>query len=606
MTTSTKKIAFVCLLMAMAQFAKAQVKIGENPAVINKGSILELESEYKGLLFPRVGLTSTTTWGLATGSVSTAGMVVYNTRTIAEGFTGTAAYPSTLPNGTGLYYWDGTGWVGSKGLKGEPGASGAIGPKGDAGVVGVAGLPGRGGTPGTPGSGTPGAPGAGITIVTNDSGTWVYNPTTNTWTNINGPKGDKGDAGVVGVEGQPGTGGTPGTPGSGTPGAPGTGITIVTNDSGTWVYNPTTNTWTNINGPKGDKGDPGIVGLPGTSGIPGTPGSGTPGAPGAGVTIVNNDSGTWVYNPTTNTWTNVVGPKGDTGTPGATGLQGPKGDTGTPGGTGLQGPKGDTGTPGATGLQGPKGDTGTPGATGLQGPKGDTGTPGATGLQGPKGDTGTPGATGLQGPKGDTGTPGVTGLQGPKGDTGTPGIQGPKGDTGTFIATANNGLTLTGTNMQLGGDLVKATTITNNGQSLTIASGGSNVVITGLPAGATTDQLVVADANGILKQIKAAMPKWFFMPSIVLDTRNIGQEYTVNLYVQYKAQFENIAAIKRNPSSQQSIPFIPSAAELDYYVTYFDSDVIELLSVADNGDMKYKVKARATVTSFANIVFVIK
>ena len=33
-------------------------------------------------------------------------MVVYNTRTIAEGFTGTAAYPSTLPNGTGLYYWD--------------------------------------------------------------------------------------------------------------------------------------------------------------------------------------------------------------------------------------------------------------------------------------------------------------------------------------------------------------------------------------------------------------------------------------------------------------------------------------------------------------------
>lgn len=37
---------------------------------------------------------------------------------------------------------------------------------------------------------------------------------------------------------------------------------------------------------------------------------------------------------------------------------------------GAQGPKGDPGTPGATGTQGPKGDPGTPGATGAQGPPG--------------------------------------------------------------------------------------------------------------------------------------------------------------------------------------------------------------------------------------------
>ncbi|MFM9403867.1 hypothetical protein ACKLNQ_18530 [Myroides odoratimimus] len=30
---------------------------------------------------------------------------------------------------------------------------------------------------------------------------------------------------------------------------------MVHNDSGVWVYDPTTNTWTNILGPKGDKGD---------------------------------------------------------------------------------------------------------------------------------------------------------------------------------------------------------------------------------------------------------------------------------------------------------------------------------------------------------------
>ncbi|WP_144405026.1 hypothetical protein [Myroides profundi] len=27
------------------------------------------------------------------------------------------------------------------------------------------------------------------------------------------------------------------------------------------------------------------------------------------MTIVHNDSGVWVYDPTTNTWTNILGPK---------------------------------------------------------------------------------------------------------------------------------------------------------------------------------------------------------------------------------------------------------------------------------------------------------
>lgn len=59
-----------------AQFAYAQVKIGDNPTVINKAAILELESSSKGLLFPRVNLVNTTTWSLATGSTATAGMTL--------------------------------------------------------------------------------------------------------------------------------------------------------------------------------------------------------------------------------------------------------------------------------------------------------------------------------------------------------------------------------------------------------------------------------------------------------------------------------------------------------------------------------------------------
>ncbi|AOW10385.1 hypothetical protein [Flavobacterium gilvum] len=53
------------------------------------------------------------------------------------------------------------------------------------------------------------------------------------------------------IESLPGTTGVPGVPGSDTPGAPATGITIVVNDSGTWIYNPTTASWTSINSQTG-------------------------------------------------------------------------------------------------------------------------------------------------------------------------------------------------------------------------------------------------------------------------------------------------------------------------------------------------------------------
>ncbi|MBB6239140.1 hypothetical protein HDC90_003787, partial [Pedobacter sp. AK013] len=300
----------ICFLGVFGQQKVKDGTIAEGN-LANKDALLELESTNKGLLHARVALIESTNPAPLTAHV--AGMMVYNTATSKD----------VVP---GIYYNDGTKWVYIKGLKGDPG------------VIAIEAQPGK--------TGTPGAPGAGVTIVTNDSGTWVYNPTTNTWTNINGPKGDKGDkgdAGIVGVEGQPGKTGTPGIPGSGTPGAPGAGVTIVTNDSGTWVYNPTTNSWTNINGAKGDKGDKGdagvvgVEGQPGKTGTPGTPGSGTPGAPGAGITIVTNDSGTWVYNPTTNSWTNINGAKGD------------KGDKGDAGVVGVEGQPGKTGTPGTPG-----------------------------------------------------------------------------------------------------------------------------------------------------------------------------------------------------------------------------------------------------------------
>ncbi|MDR6804767.1 hypothetical protein J2Y45_002925 [Dyadobacter sp. BE34] len=74
----------------------AQVKIGDNPNSINGSSILELESTSKGLLLPRVPLTSLGTAAPVTNAVE--GMHVFNTTTNSE-----------LQQGE--YYWDGNAWV---------------------------------------------------------------------------------------------------------------------------------------------------------------------------------------------------------------------------------------------------------------------------------------------------------------------------------------------------------------------------------------------------------------------------------------------------------------------------------------------------------------
>jgi hypothetical protein len=102
----------ICLIIIFSfkyENAKAQLKVGDNPTTINAGSALEVESTNKGFLFPRVSLSSTTSWSLL--GTTAAGMSVYNTN---GAITGSAAYPTT---GAGLYYFDGTGWV-SKNAKG--------------------------------------------------------------------------------------------------------------------------------------------------------------------------------------------------------------------------------------------------------------------------------------------------------------------------------------------------------------------------------------------------------------------------------------------------------------------------------------------------------
>jgi hypothetical protein len=74
----------------------AQVKVGNNPTVINSNAILDIESADKGVLLPRMALTATANASPLTAHV--AGMFVYNTATVNDVTPGT-------------YYNNGARWI---------------------------------------------------------------------------------------------------------------------------------------------------------------------------------------------------------------------------------------------------------------------------------------------------------------------------------------------------------------------------------------------------------------------------------------------------------------------------------------------------------------
>lgn len=103
-----KKI-FLTLTLVAGFIATAQVKIGDRPTLIDANSLLELESGNQGLLYPRVALTSTTSYAplVAVNPITLvvekqAGMTVYNTATTTTG---------TNDVTPGLYVNDGFNWI---------------------------------------------------------------------------------------------------------------------------------------------------------------------------------------------------------------------------------------------------------------------------------------------------------------------------------------------------------------------------------------------------------------------------------------------------------------------------------------------------------------
>lgn len=97
---------------------------------------------------------------------------------------------------------------------------------------------------------------------------------------------------------------------------------------------------------------------------------------------------------------------------------------------------------------------------------------------------------------------------------------------------------------------------------------------------------------------------WFYMPSVVFDTSSTGLQPTKNLHQLYLDQFKTPKF--KNPGAPSSIPYLPSPTDLYYYITEYDEDVFEIVSLTDQGVLAYNVKQAASAYSLIDIVFVLK
>lgn len=106
------------------------------------------------------------------------------------------------------------------------------------------------------------------------------------------------------------------------------------------------------------------------------------------------------------------------------------------------------------------------------------------------------------------------------------------------------------------------------------------------------------------EKVNSLFTNWFYMPSVVFDTSSTGEGFTKNLYELYKEQFEN--PMIKSSDAPPSIPYMPAANNLYYYITVYDTDVFEIISLSDSGILVYDIKQAVSAYSLINIIFVLK
>lgn len=167
----------------------------------------------------------------------------------------------------------------------------------------------------------------------------------------------------------------------------------------------------------------------------------------------------------------------------------------------------------------------------------------------------------------------------------------------------------------------------DNSAALDIVSPSNNQGIL-IPRMTTTQRMAIANpASGLmvydtnLKCISQntgtpAAPSWvclsdkdtqsssFYMPSIAIDASEEVTGQTLDLYAEYKKQFNTPTKI--STGAPTSIPYFTAATDLYYYITFYDDTVLKVNSLNASGVMNYDILREADYATFMNVVFVVK
>ncbi|HNW89496.1 MAG TPA: tail fiber domain-containing protein [Bacteroidales bacterium] len=198
-----------CLLFSFYGYSQQGVSINSSGTPADPSAMLDVSSTSKGLLIPRVSLTSINDVTTIPGPAIS--LIVYNTNATMTG------------GAVGFWYFNGSIWVQALGPQGPAGPTGAQGLQGTQGPTGAQGLQGIQGPTGAQGL-------QGVQGNTGPAG-----PTGAQ--GVQGIQGPTGAQGVQGVQGNTGPTGLTGTTGATGPLVSGTTGQTLRHDGTTWVAN---------------------------------------------------------------------------------------------------------------------------------------------------------------------------------------------------------------------------------------------------------------------------------------------------------------------------------------------------------------------------------
>lgn len=97
---------------------------------------------------------------------------------------------------------------------------------------------------------------------------------------------------------------------------------------------------------------------------------------------------------------------------------------------------------------------------------------------------------------------------------------------------------------------------------------------------------------------------WFYAPSLAIPADSLYTNETLDLYAEYQDQFQT--PMYSSSGAPSSIPIYQSS-ELYYYITYYDTTVMNIDNLNSSGVLQYDIIAVPTDDyTQINVVFVIK